>query len=192
MKKEKIEVEFKQEGKFVFGRVIYMPEYLRGRNQITSKGNFKIFSRYSPHLMQNVQEFQNDLFLWGLNKDSDNKIFSHEYQTANKAKKAINGYKEAIKEWNEASEETTKNILTKTEKEYLQAVLKPFKKQIAFIAKTQWCDTAPYRISVIFNKEKKEEFYYEYLYFDIYAFEQNSRYKNMVLGRYYTLQELGL
>ena len=73
-------------------------------------------------------------------------------------------------------------ILDKEEKEYLSAVIKPFKDKISKISKTSSYD-------------------YEYLYFvgkvlkgsfRLPSFAKGTMYKGMKLGKKYTLKELGL
>ena len=81
--------------------------------------------------------------------------------------------------------EEKKEILDEVEKEYLRAVIKPFRKRIKKIVK--YFDHSDYG---------------HYDFIDIYLisgeeitfpyFEQNTMYKGMISGKDYTLEELGL
>ena len=71
-------------------------------------------------------------------------------------------------------------ILDKEEKEYLSAVIKPFRNKIEYIMKNynpkgQW-------IEILFEDG----------YFDFPTFKENTMYKGMELQKEYTLEELGL
>ena len=74
-----------------------------------------------------------------------------------------------------------KEILDEKEKEYLSAVIKPFRNRVKYIKK------------VSFNSEK--EFIridLEGDYISLPNFEKNTMYKGMELSKEYTLEELGL
>ena len=75
-----------------------------------------------------------------------------------------------------------KEILDKIEKEYISAVIKPFRSKIKFITKYE-------------SEIRNVEFIFIELYDDELAlpyFKGNTMYKGMELGKQYTLQELGL
>ena len=76
--------------------------------------------------------------------------------------------------------EDKKEILDEVEKEYLRAVIKPFRERINYIKKSSYCGT-------------------EYIMLDLdddtaYSpnFKEGKMYKGMEVGKQYTLQELGL
>ena len=76
-----------------------------------------------------------------------------------------------------------KEILDEAEKEYLHAVIKPFKKQVAFISlRKRLGDNRVY----IYIEVKNNDCVI------LPLFEQGTMYKNMEIDRKYTLQELGL
>lgn len=76
-----------------------------------------------------------------------------------------------------------KEILDEAEKEYLSAVIKPFKKQVAFISlRKRFGDNRVY----IYIEVKNNDCVI------LPLFEQGTMYKNMKIGREYTLKELGL
>ena len=76
-----------------------------------------------------------------------------------------------------------KEILDEAEKEYLHAVIKPFKKQVAFISlKKRFDDNRAY----IYIKLKNNDFVV------LPFFEKGTMYKNMQINREYTLKELEL
>lgn len=75
-----------------------------------------------------------------------------------------------------------KEILDKAEKEYLSAVIKPFKKRIKFI-RLEECFTEKVYVHIRLNN-------YGFISFPM--FERGTMYKNMEIGKKYTLKELGL
>lgn len=76
-----------------------------------------------------------------------------------------------------------KEILDEAEKEYLHSVIKPFKKQVAFISlKKRFGDNKVYIYIDVKNNDCVM----------LPLFEQGTMYKNMQMNREYTLQELGL
>lgn len=83
----------------------------------------------------------------------------------------------------ERVEEDKKEILDETEREYLKAVIKPFKKRVKFISKTE--------SNMLFEKEllliqlNDDDLILPY-------FEKETMYKGMELGKKYTLEELGI
>lgn len=86
-------------------------------------------------------------------------------------------------------EEYKEDILDKEEKEYLRAVIKPFRDRITYIAKVEedmhWFYWIMIRVDIGFLND-----YYD---FCLPPFEEtSSMYKNMEVGKEYTLKELGL
>ena len=86
-------------------------------------------------------------------------------------------------------EEYKEPFLNEKEKEYLSAVIKPFRYRITYIAKveedTHWFYWIMIRVDIGFLND-----YYD---FCLPPFkETSSMYKNMELGKEYTLKELGL
>lgn len=88
-------------------------------------------------------------------------------------------------DWNEIEE-----ILTKDEKEYLSAVIKPFRDRIIYIKKTIVFDGygVDYAecISIILKYKDEEDIT------ELPIFEEYSLYKGMEAEKEYTLEELGL
>lgn len=79
--------------------------------------------------------------------------------------------------------EKKKEILDEAEKEYLSALIKPFKKQVAFISlKTRLADDRVYIHIELKNNDCVV----------LQLFEQGTMYKNMELDKKYALKELGL
>ena len=93
--------------------------------------------------------------------------------------------KKAAMKW--LLEEYKETILDDAEKEYLSAVIKPFRNKIATISKLHTYDNINYENN-------------EYIYFgmkdrrgySLPLFKQGTMYKGMQQGKHYTLQELGL
>lgn len=86
-------------------------------------------------------------------------------------------------------EEYKEDILDEKEKEYLSAVIKPFRDRVTHIAKVEedihWFYWIMIRVDIGFLDD-----YYE---FCLPPFEEtSSMYKNMEVGKEYTLKELGL
>ena len=86
-------------------------------------------------------------------------------------------------------EEYKEPILNEKEKEYLSAVIKPFRDRITYIAKVEedihWFYWIMIRVDIGFLND-----YYD---FCLPPFEETSdMYKNMEEGKEYTLEELGL
>jgi hypothetical protein len=75
-------------------------------------------------------------------------------------------------------------VLDEVEKEYLKAVIKPFRNKVKYITKfkCQYSENKRY-INILFSDEGYLSFPY---------FKADSMYKGMELNKYYTLEELGL
>lgn len=82
-------------------------------------------------------------------------------------------------DWQEYKEE----ILDKKEKEYLSAVIKPFRDKISCIIKSERYTHDKEYITIVINHEEDIEFPY---------FSKDTMYKGMKTDRNYTLEELGL
>lgn len=105
-------------------------------------------------------------------------------------RKFINGYckgfncegcGERVLKW--LLEEAKEPVLDDVEKEYLSAVIKPFRKKIEYIRKNKSVYKDKQFISIGLYDD-------DYMYFPF--FENDAMYKCMELGRKYTLEELGL
>ena len=77
------------------------------------------------------------------------------------------------------------SILNKREKKYLKTVIKPFRDKVKYIVKIDW-----------YNSGEKKEFIAIQIENDstinLPFFKKNEMYKNMEVGRKYTLKELEL
>ena len=79
-------------------------------------------------------------------------------------------------------EETKEPVLDDVEKEYLSAVIKPFRKKVMDVVKVQYCEgKQSIRIRVSYGDCAELPF-----------FKNNTMYKGMKVGKYYTPEELGL
>ena len=91
--------------------------------------------------------------------------------------------KEILTEW--ANSECEKSILDEAEKEYLSAVIEPFRKSVISIKKLE----ATYGWEII-------SFYYTFQSYGCITilppFESGTRFKGMEAGKEYKLEELGL
>lgn len=77
-------------------------------------------------------------------------------------------------------------ILDDVEREYLSAVIKPYKNKVTFIAKSKDAYEAKYFISIVVNGNYGREAIH------LPWFKENTMYKGMKIGKHYTLKELGL
>lgn len=77
-------------------------------------------------------------------------------------------------------------ILDDKEREYLSAVIKPYKNKVTFIAKSKDAYEAKYFISIVVNGNYGREAIH------LPWFKENTMYKGMEIGKHYTLKELGL
>lgn len=84
-------------------------------------------------------------------------------------------------------EEYKYEILDEKEREYLRAVIKPFRDRIRYVEKleTYWVDEGEYLI-IRYDDEGSHDI------FSLPWFAKGSMYKEMELGKEYTLKELGL
>lgn len=91
---------------------------------------------------------------------------------------------------NQTIEVEVPDILNKEEKEYLSAVIKPFRNQVTHIAKVHW--TTPKRkcIEIEYRENIIEDRMLVSLYFPYLP--NDEMYKGMEDNRTYTLEELGL
>ena len=78
-----------------------------------------------------------------------------------------------------------KQILTDKEKEYLSAVIKPFRDKVSTISKRSSDDNGEYIAIVIEEKPHDNTMFFPY-------FEGDTMYQGMEIGKFYTLEELGL
>lgn len=88
--------------------------------------------------------------------------------------------KKAAMEW--LLEECKEPILTDSEREYLSAVIKPFRKNVMDVVKTQYSGgKQSIRIRICVGD-----------YVELPLFNNNTMYKGIDVGKYYTPEELGL
>lgn len=79
----------------------------------------------------------------------------------------------------------SKPVLTEKEKEYLSNVIKPFRDKVSSISKRSSDDNGEYIAIVIEEKPHNNTMFFPY-------FEGDTMYQGMIVGKYYTLDELGL
>ena len=84
------------------------------------------------------------------------------------------------------------DILDKVEKEYLQNVIKPFKNNIQYIIKQTGQDHSDYEYITIFINSITNTDWLDQEYIVFPYFKKGTMYKNMEIGKKYTLEELGL
>ena len=79
-------------------------------------------------------------------------------------------------------------ILTESEKEYLSAVIKPFKEEVTMIVKTSSHDCE--KINIQSATPISDSVHIDLI--SLPPFKKGTMYKNMVANKNYTLEELGL
>lgn len=80
-------------------------------------------------------------------------------------------------------EEAKEPILNEVEKDYLSAVIKPFREKVSYISKQKNSDSSMEFIHIDLSDEDVADFP---------NFKANTMYRGMEVDKYYTLQELGL
>lgn len=87
-------------------------------------------------------------------------------------------------------EEVKEDILDEKEKEYLSAVIKPFRDRVTYIKKVDTYFGCNKNCEYIFGKLSNKDTVIDV--FTLPWFPKGSMYKGMELGKEYTLEELGL
>ena len=85
-------------------------------------------------------------------------------------------------------EEYKEPVLTDKEKEYLSAVIKPFRDRVVYICKVEAGECNQF-ISLKVKRYDEED---SNEYIDLPYFKKDTMHKNMEVGKEYTLEELGL
>lgn len=83
------------------------------------------------------------------------------------------------------------DILDKQEKEYLRNVIKPFRNRVKYITKETEINAYESIVMDVINP-LNASFYFGTEYIYLPYFKQGTMYKNMEVGKKYTLEELGL
>ena len=84
------------------------------------------------------------------------------------------------------------DILDKVEKEYLRNVIKPFKNNIQYIIKQTGPDHSDTEYITTFINSITNTDWLDQEYIVVPFFKKGAMYKNMEIGKKYTLEELGL
>ena len=109
-------------------------------------------------------------------KSDDSTVFSKEMTPTETGTSAYNAWLE---------QEYKPQILDEKEKEYLSAVIKPFRKDVECIEKS-------YFLSDLGHREYIRIYLQNYEILSLPSFEATTMYKGMEEGKCYTLEELGL
>ena len=98
--------------------------------------------------------------------------------------------------WEELGLYASKDILSDKEKEYLSAVIKPFKDRICYIRKDMGDNIHVQYINIKSKRYDYDEDYVDegdvYEYVALPYFKKDTMYVNMEVNKNYTLEELGL
>lgn len=176
---DRLKVEFHRTDNFVYGRVLEMPEEIRNTGLLMRKGIYSLYSVSCPE----IREYGTTLYLRGAGKTTDSGWFKYEYSSIEKAKEAVTAFKDLIKEWNKKNVD----VLDEKEKEYLSAVVAPFKNRNVKITKLQSGDQEFIQIIVDSKYSLINVDHIEFPYFDA-----GTMYKGMEIDKEYTLEELKL
>lgn len=156
-------------------------EKYKGKNAVIKNGHIPIYLNDTVENANNYRyklDIDNGDWFWSssmLEKVEDRKRFKSLPRNFTGTVKIENGFiAKIVKE--------KKEILDKVEKEYLSDVIKPFKKRIKFI-RLEKCFTEKVYVHIRLNN-------YGFISFPM--FERGTMYKNMEIGKKYTLKELGL
>lgn len=132
--------------------------------------------------MLNIEKYKEDILnMRRANITCCASDLSHVEGCANKS--CIECKKEAL-EW--LLEEYTEPILDEAEKEYLSAVVKPFRKFVVYIEKIKYIDGWEKIIFYSLNLKSWE------CMTNLPPFQSGTRFKGMKLNKQYKLEELGL
>lgn len=136
---------------------------------------------------KNIKLKPGDMVIWIPGKDENHKYTSFitnnyrtikQFEAGDKVLKVLRptGYRTVY--------ETKKEILDQEEKEYLSAVIRPFKNRVLYIVKVYNLYNDYQQLLTIALKGDK--------FIQFPSFEKDTMYKGMIPNRYYTLKELRL
>lgn len=144
----------------------------------------EIGNSYNAYFPEGKFEIVDNLTISQLQSEIDklsNKV-QEEYSNVISNRDKVNYLKKQLKQLKEENKkEKNKPILDDVEKEYLSAVIRPFKNRISDIVKRNFDSEKSYIVIHI----NSESFYFPY-------FKKGTMYKGMEANKEYTLKELGL
>ena len=148
------------------------------------KDSNEIGNVYTAYFPEGKFEIVDNLTISQLQSEIDklsNKV-QEEYSNVISNRDKVNYLKKQLKQLKEENKkEKNKPILDDEEKEYLNAVIRPFKNRISNIVKRNFDSEKSY----IFIHINSESFYFPY-------FKKGTMYEGMEADKQYTLKELGL
>ena len=148
------------------------------------KDSNEIGNVYTAYFPEGKFEIVDNLTISQLQSEIDklsNKV-QEEYSNVISNRDKVNYLKKHLKQWKEDNKpEKTTLILDDEEKEYLNAVMRPFKNRISNIVKRNFDSEKSYIVIHI----NSESFYFPY-------FKKGTMYEGMEADKQYTLKELGL
>ena len=179
-----IEVYLQQADNVIYGKVIKMPEDLRGTGRIFYKDGFSIASDDYTEIIGTT------LYLWGDHKEKDSFLFCQNYCSIEQAKDAFNGFLNVIEAYNRQDRE----MLTSEEKEYISAIIKPFKDRVLYISKCSKNDVeiADLCIAVKTTSILSQKYANTIEYVILPIFKIGTMYNGLVTDKEYSLTDLDL
>ena len=148
------------------------------------KDSNEIGNVYTAYFPEGKFEIVDNLTISQLQSEIDklsNKV-QEEYSNVISNRDKVNYLKKQLKQFKEENKkEKNKPILDDEEKEYLNAVIRPFKNRISNIVKRNFDSEKSYIVIHI----NSESFYFPY-------FKKGTMYEGMEADKQYTLKELGL
>lgn len=175
---KQIKIELYQHDNYLYGRCLEFPDELRGCDEIIadSKSGFTINSVGFP------SAYGDSLYLCGTYSVYDDSWFHLQCKTSEEATTIKTIIEGLIKDWNKEHRE----ILDEVEKEYLIAVIKPFRKKVQYIAKRS------IEPGLECIRIRYEDRFWGKMTIVLPTFHRGTMYKGMESGKEYTLEELGL
>ena len=179
-----IEVDLHQKDNIIYGKVIKMPDNLRGIGRIFFKDDFSIASDDYAEIIGTT------LYLWGDHKEKDSFMFCQNYSSIEQAKDAFNGFLNVIEAYNRQERE----MLTSEEKEYISAIIKPFKDRVLYISKCSKKDVemADLCIAVKSSSILSQKYANTIEYVILPIFKIGTMYNGLVTDKEYSLIDLDL
>lgn len=177
--KDKLKIKIWNYKNVVLYEVLEQDESLRDYDfPYMARNGWTIISDDFPELNEDDKQ----IFVRGQTEEDDKNVFCDDVYSIEEAEKIVKEVQQAVKEFNE----NFNSILDDKEKEYLKAVIKPFRNEINFIRKVDFHNDKEYiKIEFIGDNMLGEVM-------DFKSFKKGTMYKGMKVDKRYTLEELGL
>ena len=173
--KDKLKVKVWNYKNVVLLEVLEQDESIRGKGPLFRASNGWILFSFNEG---GIESYLKELYINREKKEQDKIVIVSQEKEIKDAKKVVEEIKQAVKEFNASFNQ----ILDEEEKEYLSAVIKPYRDRVEYIAKVDAHYIEKEYIRIKIGGENMP----------MPNFKSGSMYKGMELDREYTLEELGL